>query len=158
MEDEARFDLWVEATDWWTERIVDTGYLKMGPWFYLWRIEDEIFLRWDATGDIDGIPVWSPPRSGQIAMTSAEFETAIYGFGEALIAAMDRRVSLIARREWAPKDCTIDIPVLVAEQRERAAYVGEMRDKASTRHRTDWPRVRRMLDLLCREVQDGEDA
>lgn len=143
---EERFDLWYGANQWWGDRQLDTGYLVEGPNFYLWRIGDEVFIRWEQGSGEER--VWETP-CGQFVVHVSEFEAAGRGFLDEVIRQMCDRVRIIATQGWQRADCFLDVKALIEEQQQRTARIEDLK---TTRTNTDWAATRRFLDRLEGEL------
>lgn len=144
-EDERR-GLCYEATQWYSDRAVDTMYLGNGPIFHFWRVDDDVSVRWLPTGK-DWNGVWLTPR-GKFTVPAGEFKSAVYGFLHDVLTAMQDRVDSIQARGWDRPDCKLDIAQLVREQGQRTARVKELQER---RPDTDWEAIRTLLARLALE-------
>lgn len=150
---EDRWELYDAAMSWWHEREIVTGYLCHGPRLSFWRIGDEVHFRWAVENNQEGdIPVFLVP-TGYCRMDSQRFQTAAYGFCEAVLSAMQRRVDQVRQEGWRRTDCHLDIGELMAEQQRRVAFLSVLRDRSSV---TDWERVRTHLTLLCQRMDRSD--
>jgi hypothetical protein len=139
---EWRRDVWDLALEWWHERIFDTGYLTAGPFFQMWRVEDDVFIRWCSAKETES--VWSLPE-GQIKVNVADFISSCYSFLDGFITAMGRRVERIERDGWRRVECRLDVAKVAQEQRNVEALVNGLKDQHPM---TDWELVRSRLDVV----------
>lgn len=138
-ESDRRWDLYDAALGWWRERTIDTAYLSHGPRLKFWRIEDEVFFKWEVENNQKGdTPVFLAPR-GQCRIEAPSFQTEAYRFCEAVLSAMRHRIEQIQREGWQRTDCRMDIGELVSEQQRRESLLRELQDRVAV---TDWDRVR----------------
>jgi len=148
----ARWDLYDDAARWWHDREISTAYLRHGPRFWCWRIEDDIHLRWKVENNREGdVPVFLVPRS-YCRINATEFQTAACNFCEEVLSAMQRRVEQIRQEGWRRTDCSVDVSELVREQQQREIFFSGLRNQCCA---TDWDRVRLHLNLLRQKMEEG---
>jgi hypothetical protein len=131
-------DAWQKAAFWWRERQLDFGYLFVKPQLHLWRAGAEIHLTWDTAAP------WLPSS----ARLTDPFETvrdAVARFFRDFLEGMGERVAAIKRDGWRREDCTLDIPRLVHEQREREEAAASALSQV---RKTDWELAGRRLKEL----------
>jgi len=148
--DESFRDLWWDALEWWNKRVFCTGYLTAGPSFRIWRVGDEISVRWESDGEAPE-EVWTLPE-GEIRISADEFTEACFSFFDELTNAMQERVTNIEREGWQRKDCRLDIDQLVADQRKQAAGLKRLKDKHAE---TDWVSAAKLLRSLCSRLDSS---
>lgn len=141
-----KLDLWYAANWWWSERHIDSAHLSHGPYFNFWRIDDQVFIRWEERSKEN---VWTTP-DGQLAIDVTEFQIEAHRFLDEVLTQMDQRVESIRTKGWTRTDCSLDIESLVQEQSQRAASLHENK---SRRALTDWSAVRSSLECLQSELQ-----
>lgn len=141
------YDTFWDATDWYSQRSIDTAYLVDGPNFYFWRIKDEVHFRWRIHGE-SAIGRWCLPQ-GQFTVTAEQFESAVYSFFEEVLLKTQERVARIATTGWHRTDCKLDVPQLVSEQRQRTDWIGALRKRRS---KTDWDAVRKLVNKISAEL------
>jgi hypothetical protein len=132
-------DAWQQATFWWHERQLDFGYLFVKPQLHLWRAGSELHLAWNTAAP------WLP-SSARLTYPFETVRDAVALFFRDFLAVMGERVAAIKRDGWRREDCTIDIPRLVREQREREESAASALSQV---RKTDWELVlRRLKDLV----------
>lgn len=143
---EERKELCCQAMDWYQNRALDTMYLVDGPLFHFWRTGEDVSVRWEPTGkNPEG--VWST-REGQFTVGVEQFRSSAYAFFSDVLGAMQERVDTIQTRGWHRADCKLDIPLLLKEQRQRTAWLEELKERRSE---TDWGNVRSLIERLSAE-------
>jgi len=140
---EFRRNLWDDALEWWHERVFDTSYLIGGQFFQMWRVKDDVFLRWWCS-DKDWKSAWRLPE-GQIKLNVADFISSCYSFLDGFITAMRKRVDGIERDGWHRAECYLNVAEVAQEQLNMEALVNGLKDRRPT---TDWGLVRSRLDVL----------
>jgi hypothetical protein len=141
-----RRNLCVAAMDWYQNRSLDTMYLTNGPLFHFWRTGDDVSIRWEPTGkNPEGI--WSTPQ-GRFTIGEEQFRSAVYAFLDDVLRTMQERIDAIHANGWQRTDCKLDLPLLLNEQRKRAALVNDLKER---RLETKWESVRRLLECLSME-------
>jgi hypothetical protein len=139
--------IWMDAVEWWGERHLDTLYLKRGPYFQFWRVEDRITIRWDSREEDES--VWLAPK-GEFSMDVNSFASSCYAFLDSVVEQMQMRVDSIVQNGWLREDCALDVPLLLKEQRVRAAAVQVIRNR---RPNTDWNAVRERLKMVRQQSE-----
>ena len=140
-------ELWWEACAWWHNRQLQFHHLTLAPELHLWRTGSEINLLWDATGMDAAGPRWAV-RHARVTAPFEEAQQTVEGFCQELLSAMAERVAAIESDGWRRSDCSLDIPRLVAEQREREAWPAA---NLTRTFETDWDVARRIQDQLKME-------
>jgi hypothetical protein len=131
-------ETWYEMSSWWLDRRLDFSYLRPAPQFHLWRMGADAHFEWRASAP------WLPP----VAAFSLPFESArnaVDSFFQEFVAAMDERVETIRRSGWQPVDAMLDIPALVAEEKQRRKVAAS---PFSHLGETDWQLIRARLKEL----------
>jgi len=135
---------WFDTIEWWSQRNLDTLYLKHGPSIQIWRVEDRITIRWDSCEQ--GESVWTLPK-GECSVDAQAFTSSCLAFLLQVLEEMQIRVDYIVQNGWLRQDCVLDIPLLVKEQKDRSDAVQAVKDR---RPNTDWNVVREQLCQLAR--------
>jgi hypothetical protein len=144
-----RWDLYESAVSWWQHRMFDTLYLKHGPLFSIWRINDVVHFRWvTGNNEADGVSVFLIP-TGEITVSIEDFKAAAFGFCEEVLLSMSERVRQIQMVGWNRTDCSVDVDVLVSEQRKREDKFHALKNHVLA---TDWNYIRTQLALLVAHV------
>jgi hypothetical protein len=76
------------------DRIVDTGYLRVGPHLRWWRevdTADTIVIAWRYPTDPHGEISFTAPEYGQASVSTEEFVSAVTDFDRSLLDAMQTR-------------------------------------------------------------------
>ncbi len=139
------------ATAWWGERRLDTGYLSVGSAIWFWREGDCVHIRWDNTTlQLEGLPVWAN-TSGESELLATEFVAEVRSFDVRLIQAMAKRVDAV-RDDWPRPDVRLDWNALRQEHRQRAtAFASAL---AQPLRHTNWDGVRQALAEVERRNAD----
>jgi len=145
---EYRHDLWYGALEWWHQRELDTSYLTHGEFLRMWRVEDDLFLRWWCS-EKEWNLTWRLPQ-GQIKLNVADFVSSCYSFFDEFLTAMRRRVETIEREGWHRADCHLDVAKVAQEQLKMEALVNGLKDQ---RPATDWGLVRSRLEVVRSHLQ-----
>jgi hypothetical protein len=143
-----KWDLWHDALEWWHQREFDTSYLTAGPFFRMWRVEDDVFFCWWCSAK-EKEWAWCLPQ-GQIKMDVNDFASSCYSFFNGFMAAMRERVEKIEEDGWNHTDCHLDVAELAREQLRIEAVVTGLKDLQPA---TDWGSLRARLDLLRARVE-----
>jgi hypothetical protein len=146
-EDSELSETWLDAMEWWWAREFDTAYLKHGPSFQIWRVKDQITIRWDSREE--GESVWLLPE-GECSLDVNSFTSSCYAFLDSVIEQMQVRVNSIDQSGWPRKDCSLDVPLLIKEQRIRSAAIQTL---GVRRPNTDWATVRERLAFLRQQFE-----
>lgn len=140
-------EMFWDATGWYGQRSVDTAYLVDGPNFSIWRIADEVQLRWRTRGE-NAVRRWCLPQ-GQFSIAAEQFKSAAYSFFDDVLAETQKRVERIATTGWRRTDCKLDIDMLVREQRQRTDWIDDLKGRNSE---TDWVAVRKLVNKISAEL------
>ena len=146
---EKRSDIWLNGLEWWHQRGFGTAYLVGGPFFYVWRVEDRIFFRWEPKTS-GGEQIWLAPR-GEFALPVSEFETACNTFFKEFIRQMQDRVDRINSAGWNRSDCFLDLELLTLEQGIRRELLSGLEGRKPN---TDWTSARTRFKELCLCIAD----
>lgn len=141
------YELFWDATNWYSQRSVDTAYLVDGPNFYIWRIADEVHFRWQIHGE-NAAGTWCLPQ-GQFSVTAEQFNSAAYSFFDEVLTETQKRVETIATTGWRRTDCKLDVDMLVREQRQRTAWIDDLKKRKTE---TDWVAVRKLVDEISAQL------
>ena len=132
------FDAYYEVTGWWGARHLSTMHLCNAPKIVFWRVDNQIYIRWDNTENIDdGVAVWTA-TTGQISMTVDEFLNELHLFHNRLMNDMKERVERISTNNPIPQ-VKIDIPRLIEEQKERERSLDLFLQQPA--QATNWERI-----------------
>lgn len=140
-------DLWFDAVEWWSERNLDTLYLTNGLFFQIWRVEDRINIRWESRES--GESIWLLPQ-GEFSLDVQTFTSSCYAFLSQVLEQMQTRVDSIVQNGWLRQDCSLDIPLLVKEQKMRSIAVQTIKDRLPN---TDWNLAREKLNHLRKQFE-----
>ncbi|MFI1459304.1 DUF5984 family protein [Nocardia carnea] len=129
------------------DRLVDTGYLRFGPWLQWWRTTDPVdtvTLYWHFPTDPEGEIGFTAPLSGRTSVTTDEFVAAVQDLDRSLFEAMQERVDGIVAT-GPPTGASVDLPGLYREHADRRTRLS----RALAREvRTDWDAVRSGASVL----------
>ncbi len=130
------------ATAWWGERRLDTGYLSVGSSIWFWRDGDSIHIRWDNTTlQLKGLPVWAEAL-GESELSATEFVAEVRSFDARLIQAMAERVDAVCH-DWPHPNVRLDWNDLRKEHRRRSTFCEECLVQPPLQ--TNWNEVRQAL-------------
>lgn len=102
-----QFVLYESAAFWWGARRLPTEHLATGPKIWFWRIENQVFIRWNnQEKTISQIPVWSSPQ-GEISLSVEKFLHEVQDFNDRLILAMAKRIEAIKEKNIFPSDVKV---------------------------------------------------
>lgn len=137
VEDDVLWEAYSQATLWWSQRQLDTGYLTASPRLWFWNNGAYIHCYWDNQGqDIEGIPAWATQR-GKIQFTPTQFLEEVHTFNARLLAAMAERIQQV-KNSGLRADIAIDIAALEKEQQDRSQWLARRLQQATTRAATPW--------------------
>ncbi|MCE4265502.1 DUF5984 family protein [Rhodococcus globerulus] len=137
------------AIDAYSDRSVDTGYLRFGPELQWWRTlepVDTVNVDWRFNVDPDGDVAFTAPLSGRASVSTDKFVSAITDFDYRLLEAMQVRVDTIAATDVL-SGFDLDIPGLIREQAERRTWLSQA---MAHQVNTDWDAVRAGASFLTR--------
>jgi hypothetical protein len=138
--DEEMWETYLQATMWWHERLLDTGYLTASPHLWFWNDGHSIHGFWDNSQlYIENIPAWSAQR-GQSQLIYAQFLDEVTSFHTRLFSAMEERIQE-AKRSWPRPDVALDFDELEKEQQVRSQWLAQALERAASRAVTDWNAV-----------------
>jgi Family of unknown function (DUF5984) len=139
-----RWELYHAAMGWWSERSLDTAYLRCGPVITLWRVEDAVNVRWTTRNNLmDGIEVFAIPE-GDVSISVADLERAASDFFEGVLSSMAGRLRILQNGARASRPCRLDMADITADHARRDA---EFRAKPAPVE-TDWLANRTHLEVL----------
>ena|SRR6266568_1937121 len=139
-EDEEMWETYLQATMWWHERLLDTGYLTASPHLWFWNDGHSIHGFWDNSQlCIENIPAWDAQR-GQSQLIYAQFLDEVASFHTRLFSAMEERIQE-AKRSWTRPDVALDLDKLEQEQQVRSQWLAQALERAASRTATDWNAV-----------------
>lgn len=139
------------ATAWWGERRLDTGYLSAGSAIWFWSQADCVHIRWDNTDlCVEGLPVWAN-MSGESELSATEFVAEVRSFDARLIQAMAERVDEV-RQDWPHPEVRLDWNDLRKEHRRRSTFCAECLIQPP--RQTNWDEVRQALAEVERRNAD----
>lgn len=142
---EARVEAAMKAAEWYSNHVLDMGYLRSSPSIRWWRRtasgRDRMIMAWQhRPGDTE----FAAPRTGQAATPTNVFVGAVEELDRKLLSAMDERIAEL-ERSGPPPRVHIDMQQLRAEHRDRAAWLPRHRNRSPA---TDWAEVRTGADTL----------
>ena len=142
-----RSRLYRDAINWYSERTLDSMHLEDGPNFHFLRIGNDIRVRWEVKEKEEN-EKWTLPY-GEFSLGTEQFASAAYSFLDELIEAMQSRIDSIVKHGWTRNDCTLDLAVLIAEQKQRKLRIKKLKHLTVN---TDWNNVRALLQQLTRKL------
>lgn len=139
-------------TEWFHERIFDSGHLIGGPLIGCFRCEDKIKIWWESDYLLkNGESIWAYP-DGVYELPYGEFVAEIRNFFDSFYSEMDKQVELAVQKEWGSVE--LDKRRLVKENEERKIGFDrqiDFLDKASGK--TDWERVKAAFEQMEKEMK-----
>jgi hypothetical protein len=113
------------ACYWWWRRRLTSLHLTHSPIINIWRVEDNIIIRWNnQQHQVNGLAVWST-QSGEYKMPLAVFMAEVKLFHNNLMVEMKNRVALVATNNPIA-NVKIDIDILKNEQLMRENSLAEV--------------------------------
>jgi Family of unknown function (DUF5984) len=141
-----------EATDWISQRCLNTWYLTAGPSIRFWSADRDVYIKWDNRACvIDGVPVWSA-QHGMYHLPADEFLREVHSFHERLMNAMEERVATVLEN-GKNSAVQIDLAKLTKEQEERKQGLNQA--LARPRSKLEIEAALKMLSRNTRRVQRG---
>ena len=116
-EDET-FDKAVLATSWYSRRSLDSGHLRESPKLNVFRLDDQILMRWDRGSTRDHKETLWKPDCGEFRVTVGHFTREIIKFHRSLVDQMQLRIEELESNNLIPQ-IKIDIEELKNEHRLR---------------------------------------
>lgn len=123
------------------DRIIDAGYLRVGPHLQLWRdtgARDTIAIAWRYTTDPHSEISFTAPEYGRASIPAEEFVSAVTDFDRSLLDAMEARVAQLASTARRT-DVELDVDDLLREHKDRRTWLPRALNQ---RPSTDWDAVR----------------
>lgn len=85
-------DIFWDATGWWGDRQLPTNHLQMGPDIWIWRYQDDVYIRWNCDEKSEnGIPFWTADK-GEFKLSFDDFLIEVYDFHDRLMSGMAERI------------------------------------------------------------------
>lgn len=120
---EQKFDEYLEKTEWYTDRVFDSGHLTGGPHIGCFRCGDMLKLYWNGEFLLEsGESIWTSP-SGIYEMPYDEFVREVKRFFAEFFDEMDAQVKRALDKEW--EDIAVDKEYLIRENAERKIGFGQ---------------------------------
>ncbi len=139
-ENDASWDVYLQACGWWAARRVNVGYLQYAPRTWFWRVGETLHICWDNRNRVrDGQPVWTA-LLGEETMPIDTFLEEIHDFDTRFISAMAERIT-VAREHWPRPDILLDVDQLEREQRDRAGWLSRSLGRSAPPPQAGWNRV-----------------
>lgn len=148
-------------TEWFYNRIFDSGHLIGGPHIGCFRCGDMIKIWWDSDYTLDnGESIWTAP-SGEFELPYADFVVEVKRFFEEFYATMDKQVETALQTDWDNTPdwgrVNLDKKYLAKEHKERKdgfrRAVALLDENVST---TDWSKVEEMSKIMKNEINAEE--
>ena len=137
-------DLRDRAIGWWHARKMQVMHLRFSPRISIWRVADQIAIRWDNREHLyNNTPVWTAIQ-GELSLPISTFLNEVVSFRARLTHAMRERVDQI-KSHWPRPDVRIDLNVLEETQRELESMQGREIFVGNT---TDWSDVESAIHEL----------
>lgn len=149
-------------TEWFQNRIFDSGHLIGGPTIGCFRCEDMIKIWWsDGNYTLEnGESIWTAP-SGEFELSYADFVTEVKRFFGEFYTAMDKQTEIALQMDW---DNTPDWGKVYLDKESLAKEHQERKDGFSRAvalldedvSETDWDKVREMYEKMKKELATEE--
>lgn len=99
-EDESTF---FTASNWFeTNRFICSNHLTSNPRLWMWRLDNNIHIRWDFSQKLDGgIPVWTAGR-GETILNYSDFLDEVTDFHTRLMQAMQQQIEQLPASHPTP--------------------------------------------------------
>ena len=149
---EDKFD---PLTEWFYDRVFDSGHLTGGPLIGCFRCGEMIKIRWHSDFTLDnGENIWTAP-SGDFEIPYVDFVSEVKRFFREFYAAMDKQVETALRMDWGK--VRLDKTYLAKEHKERkdrfSQAVALLDENVSV---TDWNKVEEMFEIMKKELKEEE--
>lgn len=112
-----KYEEYLAKTEWFGDRVFDSGHLKGGPNIGCFRCGESLKFYWKSDYLFDsGESIWTSPR-GSFEMPYCDFAAEVKRFFADFYAEMDEQVKLALDKDWG--EIVIDKEYLVRENAER---------------------------------------
>lgn len=114
---ESKLAEYLAQTQWFRDRVFDSGHLIGGPLIGCFRCGDDLKFYWKSDYVLEnGESIWAYPR-GALEMSYADFVTEVKRFFAEFHARMDEQVKRALEKDWG--EVRLDKDYLVRENAER---------------------------------------
>lgn len=121
------------AVDWWSERRLDTSYLRAGPNIVMWSDGTSMHIVWDNRALLlDGASVWEA-QAGQIDLPLKDFLTEVQAFDQQFLKLMAQRVVQAQGSKYME-----DLFFLQQAQQQKEHALENALREAEQRSQSDW--------------------
>lgn len=138
---------YLQLTEWFFERVFDSGHLIGGPLIGCFRCEDMIKVYWESDYLLEnGKSIWKCPK-GVCELKYTEFCKEIKDFFNRFYAEMDKQVELALSKDWG--NIELDKNRLSQENMERKiGFDKQIAFLDKDCNKTDWEKVKRAYEEL----------
>lgn len=114
---DAKYDDYLEKTEWFSNRIFDSGHLIGGPLIGCFRCGNTLKFYWNGDAPLEcGESIWTAPR-GSFEMPYCDFTAEVKRFFAEFYENMDEQVKRALKKDWG--EIKVDKEYLVRENAER---------------------------------------
>lgn len=141
-------------TEWFSNRIFDSGHLTGGPLIGCFRHEDRIKIYWNSDYTLDnGNSIWASPK-GIVELKYEDFIIEVERFFHLFFMAMDKQVELAVLKDWGK--VKLDKDRLVSENSDRKIGFRQAISMLSSQSDilTDWSRVKFLYEKMMKSFDD----
>lgn len=144
---------YTSLTEWFYERIFDSGHLIGGPLIGCFRCGDMVKIYWESDYLLEGgESIWAYPK-GVYELPYSEFIAEVKGFFHRFYSEMDRQVELALEKDWGSVE--LDKKRLSEENAERKIGFNKQIDFLSKDcEQTDWEKVRAAYEKMEKEMKE----
>lgn len=145
-------DEYQPLTQWYHDRIFDSGHLVGGPLIGCFRHGDMVKVYWESDYTLEnGKSIWTSPK-GVLELRYDDFVSAVNAFFNSFFEAMDRQVDDAVRKDWG--EIKLDKPRLIRENGERKEDFRQMLEwLSSSGGDTDWEQVTALYGKMQEEMR-----
>ncbi|MBD5111588.1 MAG: hypothetical protein HDT42_03530 [Ruminococcaceae bacterium] len=146
---------WEPLTEWFSDRVFDSGHLTGGPLIGFFRCGDMIKIRWKSNYTLENSEnIWTAP-SGFFEIPYADFVAEVKRFFEEFFAAMDKQVETALRMDWGK--VKLDKTLLAKEhQKRKEGFSQAVALLDENNSATDWNKVDEMYEIMKKELSAEE--
>lgn len=114
---ERKYDEYLAKTEWFRDRVFDSGHLTGGPTIGCFRCGESLKFYWKSEHLLDsGESIWTAPQ-GTFEMLYNDFVTEVNRFFAEFYKKMDEQVKRALEKDWG--EIRVDKEYLVRENAER---------------------------------------
>lgn len=141
-------------TEWYYNRIFDSGHLIGGPHIGCFRYEDMIKIYWESDYTLEnGSSIWTSPK-GVYELPYIVFIYEVYEFFSSFFSAMDEQVKNAVEMDWGA--VRLDKKQLLIENADRKTGFRQKISLLTKPYNStaDWDRIMTVYKNMKREIED----